>query len=224
MDIINRANKFLKENRDEKYKIFASSLLLDENNLLGVKIPILRKFAKEIKRDDYRTFLNSKSEFMEQTLLKGFVIGLLDTKEQFVSIKKFIPEITNWSICDSFCSSLKGAKKEQDLYFEFIKKYANTKKEFETRFFLVMALNYFVNENYLNEIFEIINSIEYKGYYSKMGAAWLISVIFVKFQKETYEFLKNTKIEKEIIRMATRKIKESKRIKKETHSVLKDLL
>ena len=169
MDIINRANKFLKENRDEKYKISASSLLLDENNLLGVKIPILRKFAKEIKRDDYRTFLNSKSEFMEQTLLKGFVIGLLDTKEQFVSIKKFIPEITNWSICDSFCSSLKGAKKEQDLYFEFIKKYANTKKEFETRFFLVMALNYFVNENYLNEIFEIINSIEYKGYYSSMA-------------------------------------------------------
>ena len=53
MSIVEKIEKELKEVRDEKYKLFHSSLLqtVDPEDILGVRVPMLRKIAKKYKNE-----------------------------------------------------------------------------------------------------------------------------------------------------------------------------
>lgn len=216
----------LQNKAEEKFKNFSSALLPNVNNVLGIRIPELRLIAKRlVQENSWQEYLQETPEFMEETLIQGFIIGLakIDNKTRFELIKSFIPKITNWGICDTFCSSLKFTKKNKPDVWEFLQKYANSEKEFEIRFALVMILGYFVEKEYLNEIFKILNVFSHEKYYAKMGAAWLISICFIKYPHETEEFLKTTKIDNETFNKAIQKISDSYRVEKSKKQYLKTL-
>ena len=100
--------KQIKENllklSDKKYKEFQSNLCPETNNIIGVRIPILRDYAKKLTKEyEIEQLLKViDDEYCEETMLKGILIGL--SKEDFNKIKiymeKFIPKINNWAICD----------------------------------------------------------------------------------------------------------------------------
>lgn len=146
------------------YKKFTASLIPNINNVLGVRIPVLRKIAKEAyKSDNWQDFVCSNdAEFMEETMLKGMIIGLIkDSPENILQlIKNFIPKIDNWAVCDTFCAGLKFTNKNKEKVWEFIQPYLNSDKEFEIRFGLVMILDYFVEEKYIKHIFKVLDNIK----------------------------------------------------------------
>lgn len=216
----------LQNKAEEKFKNFSSALLPNVNNVLGIRIPELRLIAKRlVQENSWQEYLQETPEFMEETLIQGFIIGLakIDNKTRFELIKSFIPKITNWEICDTFCSSLKFTKKNKPEVWNFLQKYTNSEKEFEIRFALVMMLGYFIEKEYLNEIFKILNDFSHEKYYAKMGAAWLISICFIKYPRETEEFLKTTKIDNETFNKAIQKISDSYRVEKSKKQYLKTL-
>lgn len=205
----------LREKAEEKYRVFSSSLLPNTNNLLGVRIPTLRKLAKEIYKKTKTAYLEETNlYFFEEIMLQGMIIGLL--KDDISTVKKyirnFIPKIDNWSICDCFCGDLKIIKGNEEYFLEFIKPYLQSKKEFEVRFVLVILLNYYVNEKYIETTLELINKFNHSEYYAKMAAAWAISICYIKFPQHTYEFLQNTKIDSWTFNKAIQKIKESYKV------------
>lgn len=54
----------------------SSALIPNINNMLGVRLPPLRKLAKEIAKDDWRSYLNlPENQFFEEFMLQGMVIG-----------------------------------------------------------------------------------------------------------------------------------------------------
>ncbi len=219
--------KKLFELKDEKYKTFSSKLLPENTVMLGVRLPVLRALAKEIIKDDYNSFLNSTPLYMEEKLLKAMVIGLI--KADFPTIQKyienFIPEIDNWSVCDSFCASLKIVKKHKNETFEFIKKYLNSKKEYERRFALVILLDYFVCEEYLDKVFKILTQIKSHDYYVIMAAAWLFSICFVKYPEQSLRNLTTKNVQYEIYKKGVSKVRDSFRVSKELKEILsKELL
>ena len=141
--MINKIKEELKNLSDEKYKLFSKKLNPNIDNILGVRLPILRKIAKKIAKNDYKAFfLENDDEFMELTMLEGMVIGNLPYEKQIKYIEKFVPKINNWAICDTFCTGLKFFKTKK--HKETIEKYLNSKKEFELRFAFVILLNYFI--------------------------------------------------------------------------------
>ena len=209
---------------DKNYQEFSSSLLPGVHNILGVRLPVLRKIAKEIYKEDRESFLSTSPLYFEEKLLQSMVIGLLkeeDCSEILEKIAGFIPQIDNWSVCDCFCSSLKYTNKNKPVMWNFIKKYAFSDKEYEIRFSHVMMLNYFIEKDYLDEIFSLLNIFKSDKYYAQMGAAWLISICFIKFPNETLTFLKTTGIDNFTYNKAIQKICESFRVDKETKSKLK---
>jgi len=215
MSIIDDARSKIQANADEKYRKFSASLLPNINNLAGVRLPLLRKFAREIAKSDYETFLNcSDCQFMEETMLKGMVIGLLKEPPEkiLVRIEKFIPEIDNWSVCDSFCCGLKFAKNNKKAVWNFLQKYLNSEKEFEIRFGVVMLLNFYIDEEYIGRVLEVLGKIETDDYYAEMAVAWAVSMCYVKFEAESLEFLKTAKLSKTIHNKSIQKIIESNRI------------
>ena len=98
-----------------------------------------------------------------------------------------MPKINNWAVCDTFCAGLKITKKHKEEMFEFLQKYLKSHKEFEIRFGVVMLLDYYIEEKYLNQLFEIFDSIENKEYYVQMAIAWAISICLIKFYDKTGE-------------------------------------
>lgn len=179
---------------DKKYKEFHSNLCPGTKNILGIRVPILREYAKNLNKEyELQELLdNIDNEYYEEIMLQGMIIGL-NTKADFKvileCIKKFIPKIENWAICDVFCAGLKIVNKNKDEMWQFIQIYLKSKNEFEIRFAVVIILDYYIQEEYLYKIFEIFNNINSDYYYVKMAVAWAISVCIIKFYNDTLEYL-----------------------------------
>lgn len=224
MSIINKIREQILQEADEKYQKFSSALLPGVNNVVGVRLPVLRKISREIYKSDWQTYLkNNDCRFMEETMLKGMVIGLIkDEPEKILDyIEKFVPEINNWSVCDSFCCGLKFIKNNKELVWNFIQKYLNSEKEFEIRFGIVVLLNYYIEENYIDRVLEKLETVKTTDYYAQMAAAWAISICYIKFEAKTLDFLKKSSIDTTVFNKSIQKIIESNRISKETKIMLK---
>ena len=144
----------LKELSDEEYKEFHSNLCPGVDNILGVRIPKLKEYAKELtKKYSINELLSSiENKYYEEIMLKGILIGLdknSDIQAIIKNIKKFIPLINNWAICDIFCAGLKITKRYKNDIWNLIQEYIKSDKEFEIRFGIVMILDYFIEEEYI---------------------------------------------------------------------------
>lgn len=214
---LEKIRKILLENSDEKYRKFSSSLIPNTDNLLGIRIPFLRKFAKSIAKTCAAEFLREKNcEYFEETMLQGMVIGLVktDIAQRFELIKDFLPKIKNWSVCDCFCCGLKFTKDNRKEVLEFLKPYIKSENEYEVRFAAVMLLDYFVNEEYIDTTLALLNEFTHEAYYAKMAVAWAISICYINYPDKTFEFLKRTKISPWVFNKSIQKITESTKIGK----------
>ncbi|PJI08995.1 MULTISPECIES: DNA alkylation repair protein [Clostridium] len=227
MDDFNKmVQKQLFDLADEKYRKFSASLLPNVNNILGVRLPELRKLAKKIAKDDWRNFINvSDGKYFEENMLQGMVIGYakMDIEKRLKYITEFIPKINNWSLCDSFCNGLKFTVDNMEKVFEFIKPYLLSEKEFEVRFAVVMILDFYINEGYINEILKLFDTVKHSGYYAKMAVAWAVSICYVKFPSETMEYLKNNTLDDFTYNKALQKITESFRVDKDTKNNIRSM-
>ena len=218
----------LKELSDSKYKEFHSGLCPNTDNILGVRVPVLRNYAKELsKKYKIEELLkNIDNEYYEEILLQGMLIGL--SKEKNVEtileyVKEFIPKIDNWAICDVFCAGLKITKKYKETMWDFIKPYLNSDKEFEIRFGIVIILDYYIEEKYLKENFKIFESVKNEEYYVQMAIAWAISICLIKYFDETIEYLKTSNLDKFTYNKALQKGIESFRISEENKKILRNM-
>lgn len=206
----------LRDCSEEKYRKFMKKLIPEEDKILGVRMKDLRKIAKELlKEDNFEEYVLSKEviyneEVMLQGLLIGKIRGEIDVIER--TIEQFIPRIRNWCICDSFCSELKIAKNHKKEMWIFLKSYYLSKKEYEIRFALVMTLKYFIEEEYLDEIFFYVDNIQSEEYYACMGIAWLLAEIFAKFPERVFMYMNNNKMNVFTYSKTIQKICESSKV------------
>lgn len=201
---------------NSKYQNFQSSLCPGNDNIIGVRVPILRDFAKELLKGNFREYLkNSNDDYYEEIMLQAMVIGLakdMTIEETLECLKKFIPKINNWAICDNCVSGLKITKKNMKTVWNFIQSYLNSQNEFEVRFVVVMMLNFYLTDEYIDNVLEKLNEIKHKGYYVETSIAWIISTAYIKQKEKTMKFLQNTKINKFTYNKSLQKILESYRV------------
>lgn len=216
----------IKNLADQKYMEFHKKLCPGTDNIIGVRVPVLRNYAKNlIKYYSLDELLeNIDNEYYEEVMLQGMLIGL-ETKGNFNKILKhienFIPKIDNWAICDVFCAGLKITKKHKSEMWEFIQKYLKSRKEFEVRFGVVMILDFYIEQEKLEEVLKILNEINHEGYYVKMAVAWAISICLIKFYNQTLEFLNNCSLDKFTYQKALQKAIESYRLTAEQKDQLR---
>lgn len=212
----------LKTLSDPAYREFHSGLVPGETALLGVRVPVLRQYAKELyakagKQADV-VLRDIDDSCYEEIMLQGMIIGLqrnVPKETLFAQIEAFVPKIRNWGICDTFCASLKEVRKYREETWGFLQKYLQSDQEFEIRFGVVMLLDHYMEEDYLPKLFEIAESIHHEGYYVKMAVAWLLSICFVKDYEKTRQFMEHARLDDVTYNKALQKARESLRISKE---------
>ena len=214
----------LESAKDEKNAIFFQKISPTAKNVTGVRVPFIRKLAKEIVKDNGKDFLeNYIIDTHEDFLLYGIVIAYIKAplEEKFAMLEKYIPQIYDWSGCDIVISSFKFKENELIRVYDFIMKYRNSCHEYETRFMIVMLLNSFIREEYLDKIKDILETETFYKYYTQMAAAWLISVMFVKYREYTLNYLKHNSLDDFTHNKALQKIRESLRVSKSDKELIK---
>ena len=93
----------LAENGNKK---FTESLHPGIENVLGIRIPALRRLGAQIAKDDWESYLQTADTYyMEERMLQGMVISNLkmkDTQAYLSLVARFIAIINSWSVCDTF--------------------------------------------------------------------------------------------------------------------------
>ena len=205
--------KYLDSIKDDEYKKF-NEKIIKTNNIIGIRIPILKKIAKEISKLDYLTFIkNNKHKYYEEIILHGLVITYL--KDYDVAIKLFdeyINYVNSWATCDIVVANFKIINKNLDKYFIKIKEYLKSNKLFIKRVGIV-SLFYYLNDEYIDEVLDMVNCIKGDEYYVKMAIAWLISICLIKYYDKTLLFLKNCNLDDWTYNKTLQKAIESYRIK-----------
>ena len=216
--------EYLSSIKDEKYLEFNRKLIPGNFEILGIRIPELRKIAKKILKTDYEKFLNIPSNFYEIDILKALVIASIkDPSEYRIHFDKFILTINNWAVCDTFISSSKIIELDREYYIKRCKTLLKNEDEFLNRVAFVIYLSYFVEEPYFEEICESIEYFKSDKYYANMALAWLLSIMYVKFPKETKNFLLKASFDSIVIKYTIRKIKDSYRVTDEDKKWLKKI-
>ena len=211
---------------EENYRIFAAKLIPNIDNLLGVRLPKLRKIAKKIVQLDYEYYLAMNNHlYFEEVMLQGMIIGeiKLPWTERSRYVKQFISKIDNWSVCDSFCCGLKFEVSEKELVWQFLQPYFASDKPYDIRFAVVMLLFYFVDDEYAQKAFTLFDQIKNDDYYVKMAVAWAISIYFRELPTLTMSYLQKNQLDDWIYNKALQKITESLKVDSRTKIIIRSM-
>lgn len=212
--------------QDLKYKEFHGSLCPDIDNVIGVRIPKLREYAKELYKCNNLKDIKIEDKYYEELVIQGMLIGFqtkAPIKEVIKQVEEFIPKINSWAVCDTFCAGLKITKKYQTEMFKVIKEYLKSTQEYQMRFAIVMLLNYYINDQYIDQVLQILDNVKLDKYYVQMANAWAISICLIKYYNKTLDFLNTTKIDDFTYNKGIQKAIESYRITNEQKEYLRTL-
>jgi len=211
---------------ESKYRDFNVKLIPNTPDILGVRMPRLQKLARSIAKEDWQVYLHrTEDRFFEEVVIRAMVIAYapLDEAERLALIADFIPCIDNWAVCDTLCGRLKGALSHQALYWDFLRQYLDSCKEFELRFAVVMLLCYYINETYIERVLSVLDGIKHDGYYVSMAVAWAVSYCFFKFPERTWAYLRTCSLDDRTHTRALQKIVDSHRVDEQTKASIRAL-
>ena len=180
-----------------EYAVFNKKIVNTKKQVLGVRTPDMRKFAKSLaKKMDFNAVLNylktCDKNVYEEVLLSGFIINYSKfSDEQKMKLTRiYLKYADSWALIDCFASSRGNFDKK--LWFNFAGGYLASKKEFEARFGIIFLMANFLDKEYIDKIFIALRKVKHGGYYVKMGLAWLFATAAVKFYDKTLSELKKS--------------------------------
>ena len=202
----------------------------DANLIIGIRIGNIRKIAKQIAKNDWRKYLEESKtiliRYFEEIILEGLVIGYakIELDEKLKLIEGYIPNITSWAINDSFYPRIRIRKDELEVMWNFIQKYLPSEEEFEVRFAVIMMLDNFIIDDYVDKVIIKLDKVNNDGYYAKMAVAWTMAEIGIKYNEKAMKYLKSDNhLDDFTYNKTLQKMRESFRIPKEQKEELKKM-
>lgn len=212
--------ELLENEIDTTYQKFHSNIVRTSQQLLGVRMPFLRSVAKQIvKNGEWQEFLNKEPEsheIYELTMIRALVIASVAKSQTFEWLQErlavFVPTIENWAICDCFSADIKVTKRYRAEMIEPLERYMDSGREFEVRFGVVMLMNYYLEDEYIDYTLAKLTTIECSDYYVMMGVAWALSFAYIKYPEKTEPLLTTHRLTKETHNKTISKICDSYRV------------
>ena len=212
--------------KDEEYKNFHKKLIpsVDENKIIGVRTPLLRKFAKEVfESGEYEDFLKTLPHtYYEENNLHAFLIEQFKDYDKVIyETEKFLPYIDNWATCDMFRPKI--YKKHTDELIAEIKKWIKSKETYTVRYAIGLLNSFYLDDKFLPEYLEMVSAIKSDEYYINMMIAWYFQTALVKQYESAIPYIEQKKLDKWIHNKTIQKCIESFKISDKIKMYLKNL-
>lgn len=221
----------LKNLADPDNQAFQSKLVpnIDANLVLGVRAPVLRKYAKGFAKTlphEARTFMQQLPHtYYEENNLHGELIGLLakTPEEAFAMLDSFLPYVDNWATCDLI--RVKAFKKDLSATLNKIKEWIASDPEYMVRFGVVQLMTLFLDEAFEPEHLNLVASIQREEYYINMARAWYYSYALIKQPEATVPFFEKrpAALDTWTYNKSLQKARESRRISPEQKDYFQSL-
>jgi len=219
MNIVN----IMLKNADLNYKRFNENIVKGNSPILGIRIPELRKIVKNIFKNNQVNIFFKEYEgiYFEEKLIKGLIIS---TDEELFNnyINDYLYELDSWCLVDTFCNNCKFIKNNKNKYWDFIKNLLNYQEEFIVRCGYVFILNYYLIDNYIDEVKDLlVRKQDY--YYVNMAIAWCLCEVYITYPKLVEDILNKKILDEFVQNKAIAKINDSLRVSLDDKVRLRDL-
>lgn len=227
------ADKHIKEIRqglfalkDEKYKEFQKKLIptVDENTVIGVRTPVLRKYAKDVSGTPGAVIFMQTlpHEYYEENNLHGMLIETMkDYDECIAYLDEFLPYVDNWATCDLI--SPRVFKKHKDELLVKIKEWMASDRVYTIRFGMEMLMTHFLDEDFKPEYLSMAADVHSEEYYVNMMIAWFFATALAKQYEASLPYIENHCMDRWTHNKTIQKAIESYRITDEQKRYLKSL-
>ncbi len=211
---------------DDEYREFVMKICPSERPFLGVRVPQIRDVCKQVPSEKISEFLKVKPVGYEEVLARGFLIARLSYDEMLGWFDSQVDAIDDWSTCDTFCSAVgKVIKKNKAKFFDAkMDELLSDSREFAVRVGLVLLKVAYVDEDYLQVIFDRVSGLaERDEYYIRMGIAWLLCDCFIKYPTATTSYMLSSNLPKWTYNKTISKICDSYRVNEETKELVRKM-
>ena len=214
------------ELQDLKYRDFQSKLLpkTEKEQIIGVRTPILRKFAKEFAQTkEAQKFLQELPHqyYEENNLHLMLVTQIRDYKKCLKEVTQFLPYIDNWATCD--LPLPKCFEKHKAELIVDVKNWIASNDTYTIRYGIGVLLRLYLAEDFKDEYPKLVSAVISDEYYVNMMIAWYFATALAKQWEAVIGYLKDRKLTEWVHRKTIQKAIESNRITEEQKAELRGL-
>lgn len=204
---------------EEKHALFVSKLIPTATlPILGVRMGTLHRLAKQVARGDWRSYHQQAPapESMEELMVQGLSLGYLPAstgiEEQLCYLAALVPQLDNWSLCDSCICSYKFVKRHRERVWDWLQDYLLSRDEYLARFGVVMLIFHYASEaDYTPLIAAMLPQLKSGAYYTDMAVAWCVCELYALHKGEAEPLLEDGALPAITQKMARQKIRDSYR-------------
>ncbi|MCI9269580.1 MAG: DNA alkylation repair protein [Dorea sp.] len=212
------------ELQDTEYRDFHARLMptVEKEKIIGVRTPILRKFAKEFARtEDAVGFMKAlPHEYYEEDNLHGFLIESIKDYEACVrALDIFLPYVDNWATCDMMAPKI--FKKHLSEFESKVEDWMASGHTYTIRYGIGMLMRFYLDDEFKEEYLSRVADVKSEEYYVNMMKAWYFATALAKQYDAAIVFIEEGRLEKWTHNKAIQKAVESNRITKEQKEYLK---
>ena len=222
---MDKIKEYLLSKQDVGYRNFTLPLLpnIDEKTFIGVRLPVLKKYAKELDEESREKFLKElPHQYHEENILHAFILSNIKDYDEFISkVDKFLPYVSNWSTCDTICN--KHLEKHKDKLIKEIYKWLKSNEIYRVRYAAKCLMNYYLNEDFKEEHLDKVKEVKLDDYYVRMMIAWYIATGLAKNYDQFIKVIEDKSFDEFTHNKAIQKAIESYRVSEEHKAYLKTL-
>lgn len=211
--------------RDEKYAVFSANLMpgVAPANVIGVRTPVLRKYARELLADTATDFIKHlPHKYFEENQLHAFILSRERDFDKCVAlVDTFLPYIDNWATCDQMSPTVFG--KNIDKLLAHIKWWIKSQHTYTVRFAIGQLMRFYLSDNFDTCYADMVANVKSDEYYINMMRAWYFATALAKNWNDVLPYLKNMVLDKWTHNKTIQKAIESYRITDAQKQYLRDL-
>ena len=210
---------------DPSYREFNRKLIPGVENVLGIRIPVLRNIVKEMSEEESEVFLNSLPHRWHEENIMHMII--ITEEKDFDKAKEmllnFLPYVDNWQVSDvGIPKSFKSIKDREGL-LEFVKILISKEATYFKRYGISILMKLFLDDFYNKEVLDMVANIKSKEYYVNMMRAWFFQEAMVKRCDDAIKYLEEKKLDRFTHLKTISKCVDSRKIDEKTKLYLKSL-
>lgn len=212
--------------QDQGFRDFQCKLIptLPRNLIIGIRAPVMRKFAKEFGSSDLAPlFLEAlPHRYFEENCLHLLLIGQMkDFDSCLEALEKFLPYIDNWATCDLPCPGCLSKHKEELL--PHVYNWLLSEKPFVARYGIGVLMRLFLDEDFDPQFLQRVSVIRSQEYYLNMMIAWYFATALAKQWEATLPYLTSRTLDPWTHNKTIQKALESYRLDAQQKELLRTL-